>query len=158
MIDGLRPYRCQNGRCSADPHGRAIYDFWAAEPVCPKCGCDGRRPRTAHVVIPLVVLHFVPPLEKVEGMGTGYLACDPSVRVGAGNTRATGDPTVVTCPGCKQTDAFKAALDSWGYKLVDAGDYMVLIDPGAGTLVRKDKSAKEVAERRVREEGCCGAS
>lgn len=35
-------WRCQNESCSDDPHGKLIFDFKSPEPICPKCGADGR--------------------------------------------------------------------------------------------------------------------
>jgi hypothetical protein len=156
-VNGQRPYRCQNPKCSADPHGRSIYDFWAAEPVCPKCKCDARKPRMGGVVIPLVVLHFEPPVAGIDGMGTGFLACNERVKVGASSSvRVTGDPTVVTCPDCKLTEAYRAAAETWGWKVVEGADYMLLIDPAAGTITRRDNDPKEAA-RAAAEPGCCGS-
>lgn len=157
----MKPYRCQNKRCSTDPHGRLIYDFWCEPPgKCPKCGLVEGDPRSRGLVIALVVVHFNPPHPAIDDLGTGFVACSPDVRVGTGNVRATGDPTVVTCPDCKKTPEFIAALDTWGWTLVAASDYEVVIDPVAGTIAKRTASkavpkAVPPAAAPV-EEGCCG--
>lgn len=89
-------------------------DFRATEPVCPnpKCGIDGRegsKHPLRHMIVPVVVLHFHPPVspDHLGKPGKGYLACNPTVAVGSGGFRATGDPRVVNCPGCKASPDYQ---------------------------------------------------
>lgn len=97
-MNKLKPFRCQNPKCSTDPAGRSIFDFWAAKPVCPKCGTDGAK--CSHVVIALTVVHFDPP-SNVEGRGLRIMACTRRP-YGAGEA-VTGHPEAVNCQACQAT-------------------------------------------------------
>lgn len=73
---------------------------------CRACGIDAAaEPRFAGVVIPVETIHYDPPHPVVRGHGTGFLACDPSRRVAG--SRATGEPSVVNCPRCRETGVWK---------------------------------------------------
>lgn len=78
-------------------------------PVCPKCGLDGGDPAGRDWIAPLVVTHFEPPHPAgVRGKGAGAVACTGKPR--AGKVQVTAHPQVVSCPACRATAAFKAAL------------------------------------------------
>lgn len=97
-----RPYRCCSEECSTDPAGRLIFDFWAETGVCPKCGgteADG-------IVQALEIIHFDPP--KSKRRGHGHRACNPKKAIFGGH--ATGHPSVVNCPHCKATAAWKKVM------------------------------------------------
>lgn len=100
-----RFYRCYNPNCTEHPAKMPGYDFTADVPVCPKCKVDARQPRFSHLIVPLVIIHFDPP-SQVPGYGVGELACDGKPSAGR---MATGDPEVVNCPACRQTDVWKEA-------------------------------------------------
>lgn len=130
-------YRCQNAKCSEDPHGRLIFDFEGTEPVCPKCGTDGRK--RPQVVIKREVVHYEAP-GPVEGYGVGHPACAPGKRA----LRRSGAPQAVTCAACKGTEAFRqalAALDGPEDGLVDVPadqrDFPVEIDLARGVIKKK---------------------
>lgn len=112
---GMKPYRCQNEACSTDDHGRLIFDFWAEQPVCPKCGADGREGKFRHIVIALSLVHFDPP-SQVRGVGQRTKACD-SLHYANGQV-ATGNPNSVTCPVCKATDVYQRVAEQWGMEVV----------------------------------------
>lgn len=120
-------YRCQNAKCSTDPHGRLIFDFEADAPVCPTCGSDGRK--DPNLVIKLVTVHFDPP-SHVFGRGLGHPACNPKKSVRG--VMATGDPGSVSCKACKASEAFRQAERD--AKPWDEADYAVEIDPVKGTI------------------------
>lgn len=116
-------WRCCNENCSTDPAGRLIFDFEADEPVCPKCGCDHRKPLEANVIVKLEAIHFDPP-SHVKGRGLGYPACRPEKSVLG--SHASGVHDAVTCRGCRESEVFKssyAASRPW-----DATDHEVEID------------------------------
>lgn len=86
-------------------------DFQDARDLCPKCGADGKDPRAGGVIAPRVVIHFDPPHAILKNRGLGSYACDATVKVGQNGTRATGDPSVVNCPVCRDSAAWKAAIE-----------------------------------------------
>jgi hypothetical protein len=93
-----RLFRCNN--C-----GRT---FEADRPVCETCGIDQAQDgRLTGIVVPIATIHFDPPHPKVRHRGQGRLACD-SKRLVAGS-RATGEPSVVNCRLCRETEAWKTA-------------------------------------------------
>jgi hypothetical protein len=108
-----RPYRCQNEPCSEDVYKRLIFDFWSTEPVCPKCGSDGRDPVFGKVIIALNTIHFDPPT-KVRGIGKRHRACDPSKPTVAVNEHSThggsGHPDAVNCRECRESEAYRLAV------------------------------------------------
>ena len=104
------PYRCQNPLCAGKP------DFWVDTDkvaACPCCEISITDKRFGKVISPLVVMHFEPP-SHVAGYGRGHYACDPGkvvVQVATrGRELATGEPRAVTCPSCKETAAYAAAI------------------------------------------------
>lgn len=112
-VNPLRPWRCVNPACTERPFGLCEYDFWAKEPVCPKCGANAKSPQSGHLIVELVIIHLDPP--GAWGRGQGVYACtgkpfrkDP----------ATGDPTVVTCPLCKELPAWKERVAAWNMEVV----------------------------------------
>ena len=94
----LHQFRCDN--CNP-PH-----DFSSGVPVCPQCGADARKPREEGYIVPLVTIHFDPPDAVLRGRGQGIMACT-GVSWPPG-TSVSGETAVVTCPACRETDAFKA--------------------------------------------------
>lgn len=104
----MRLFRCVNPKCREGiQHG---HDFTAEGPVatCPKCGVKSNDPKFGHIIVPLVVIHFNPPSGVVEGIGAGFAACEPTVPIAG--LRATGVPSVVNCPKCIETEAYKKAF------------------------------------------------
>lgn len=90
-----KPYRCKN--C-----GRS---FRATSPVC-ECGADAvKDPKARNVVVPLVEIHYAVPHPVLRNKGTGWIACNPAKRVAG--LCATGEPAVVTCPACRDTQAWQ---------------------------------------------------
>jgi hypothetical protein len=108
-------FRCQNQKCSTDPHGRLIFDFESNEPVCPNCKADARLPEFKHTVIKLTTihLHLKDPKGQDIGQGSRYrVACGGSL---AGR-HGSGDAIAVNCPECKATKEYKGimAANEWG--------------------------------------------
>lgn len=105
-------YRCL--KCST----KEPFEFWAEQPVCPQCGLRRDDARLGQFLIPLHVIHFDPPEIPALMKGKNVRACEPAVAIQTPlDTRnnptrhgGTGDPRAVTCPQCKETEAFKAAL------------------------------------------------
>ncbi len=67
----------------------------------------------------MTVTHFDPPVDPDNQGGLNHRACDPSISIFARFLRngepdpwhnGTGALSAVTCPACKETEAFKAAL------------------------------------------------
>lgn len=90
-------WRCHN--CGKD---------WKGLRVCERCNIDPQKePRFAHLVVKIETIHFDPPHPTVKNAGVGTLACTPQVPV-VGN-RATGEPSVVNCEECRETEAWRKA-------------------------------------------------
>jgi predicted nucleic-acid-binding Zn-ribbon protein len=105
----MKLWRCYNAKCSET--GIPGFDFEVPEtekPKCPKCGITREMPRFSHLLVERVQIHFDAPSGIVDGIGKGFIACDPSKLVG--KYRATGAPSAVTCAACKATEAYKAAV------------------------------------------------
>jgi hypothetical protein len=99
----VRLWRCNN--C-----GRV---FEADAPACLTCGIDQAQDgRLAGIVVPVATIHFDPPHPRARGRGQGRLACDPK-RAVAGS-RATGEPSVVNCARCRESDEWKRASAAAG--------------------------------------------
>lgn len=108
---GKRLYRCRNPKCTENPAGTPGYEFWAAPGEkglvsCPKCNIASTDPRLGRLITPLQIVHYEPPSE-VDGIGAGHLACKRGETPLKGSVRS-GEPSVVNCPYCKSTDAWKA--------------------------------------------------
>lgn len=101
----MKLYRCLN-----EKHGPKGLEFTADPKTCRcECGRSWSDPEVAGVhLIELVVLHFDPP-SGLPNRGKRHLACDPSIKVGSSDHRATGVASVVNCPACRESAAFKAA-------------------------------------------------
>lgn len=130
-------FRCQNPDCTEDPHGRLIFDFEAAEPVCPKCHADGRLPEFSQRVLRLETIHYLTRDQSgpiVGLLGTRYrLACSPGKTLDG--VRATGSPPDVNCRACRETPEWRAAYA--GEEAVSAEhDLKVNIDLGNQTIAR----------------------
>lgn len=87
-------------------------------PTCPQCGLTADDPKFGHKIIRLVIVHFDPPTD-FPGIGQQHRACDPNKPIqapdGPGGVpnpwhAGTGDPKVVNCPACMQTESYKAVL------------------------------------------------
>lgn len=101
-------WRCTNPRCA--PRGKTALDFEsdAELATCPACGIEAGDPRYAGVVGKLETIHFDPPDERMDGKGKGHIACNPRRRVAG--LRVTGEPSVVNCKACRETDEYQKAL------------------------------------------------
>lgn len=134
-----KPYRCQNQDCSEDPAGRLIFDFWAEDPVCPKCQADQRHPKRGVLIVELEVIHFDPP-SKYRGLGLGHLACNsayqPGQLLGGKHVMATGDPGSVNCPNCRESDFWKEAKKASSGMVPPAADLLLNIDAGKQTVTK----------------------
>jgi hypothetical protein len=98
-------FRCLNPDCSDNPH-KVQFDFWADKPLCPSCGTDGETADGKNVVGLITTIHYDPPHTKRKNCGKNTLACMPERSVFG--LAATGEPSVVNCPKCKETDVYKA--------------------------------------------------
>lgn len=75
--------------------------------ACDACGIDPKKDSgAAGLLVRLVTIHFDPP-SGLKNRGKGHIACDPSKPVHG--RRATGEPSVVNCEACRQTEAWKKA-------------------------------------------------
>lgn len=93
-------YRCTNCNAVAEH----------PTPKCVPCGLDAAtEPRAATIIHELALIHFDPPHATVVGWGIGFAACDPKLKVGAVDMRATGERAHVNCPKCKANPLFAAA-------------------------------------------------
>lgn len=90
--------------CHDPAKGIPGYPFEGEHPVCPACTLDGRTGDGVRLVVPRVAIHFDPPHAVVRGRGSNLAACDGKPIMGR---MGTGEPSVVTCPACKATDAFR---------------------------------------------------
>lgn len=105
-------------------------DFEAAKPACAACGIDPEQhPRDAGVVVPLIPIHFDAPGRRA-GVGVGYAACDPKLKVGRPKCGFTGERDAVNCAKCKLTDAF-LQTDAGGAGVREELE-AVLLKPKAG--------------------------
>lgn len=111
----LKMFRCLNPTCCT-LKDQGI--FHAEYPKCPRCQTDAADPKFGRLIVRLTLVHFDPPTH-VPGIGKNYRACDPTVDIQAaqgGNGMpnpfhaGTGTPAAVTCPACKESAEFKAAL------------------------------------------------
>lgn len=131
-MKGWRCYNCNNDK--GDPG----LDFYGDKPICPKCGLDGTNQRYRGLFAALKVIHFDAPdpaLAKGSGRhtrGIGHAACDPKLKVGT--VQATGEPTVVNCPACRESQAWIDADKTVNFNPED--DFPVSIDL-AGTMIVK---------------------
>lgn len=86
------------------PNGYAV--------ACPNCNLSNTHAAYGGNVVPVLVIHYEPPLtEQMRGRaGCGHIACDPAVKVTKDDElRYTGEPLVVNCPACKLTPAYLSA-------------------------------------------------
>ncbi len=111
----MSQYRCLN--CSKSFASERAPE--APRPTCPGCGVNpDQEPELASFIQPLETIHFDPPHPIVRFRGKGHLACNPARRVAG--MRATGEPAVVNCPACRQTDAWKTAYALVGEPAISA--------------------------------------
>lgn len=91
-------WQCNNPECSVDG---ALYRFQADIPKCPKCSMEGFP-----YILMLALIHYMLPDPKgvfLGSRGRYDLACQKSrtyLSLPDNNEAATGDPSVVNCPGC----------------------------------------------------------
>ena len=132
----MRLWKCWNAKC-ADKPGMPGHDFVGEDAVgkCDKCGLASNDPRFGRLIVPRVILHFDAPSGIVDGAGVNYAACEPE-RTRAKGYRMTGEPSAVTCPACRGTEAFaKADRETHIHP-----DYDLPIEINAdGTMVLKTK-------------------
>jgi hypothetical protein len=113
----IRPYRCYN--CGVYPD---TYDFYAEDVgkmvACPKCKITVGEFKD-HLT-PLVLIHFDPPHPVVAvGRGTRRRACAPAVpttnvEATEGEKHgATGVAMHVTCPNCRKSVEYAAAIKAY---------------------------------------------
>lgn len=134
----MKLYRCYNGKCV--DNGVPGFDFEAADgqpAKCPKCGVDKTDPRFGRIIVDRVQMHFDAPSGIVDGRGVGYIACDPSKRVG--KYRATGSPGAVTCVACKATESFRAAALANSEEVHPDYQVTATVDQEKGTIVLATK-------------------
>lgn len=101
-------YRCHNPECDEDPMSRLMFDFECdGSPVCPKCGADPKNAHQRSLITKLEYVHFHVEDKNgpVIGRGAKYrIACQPDKKhLGM----ATGEPSGVSCPACKETAEYK---------------------------------------------------
>lgn len=102
----MKLYRCLNEACSDAGEGQVpVFDFEAADAVCPKCQTAMRdNPR---VVVPRETIHYL--VHDAAGKirtpnGKRAVACDPA-RAKLPKF-ATATPQAVSCPACKATAVY----------------------------------------------------
>lgn len=123
----MADYLCYNPKCATLPHP---FRFSADEPVCPKCGIRMGEPRYGHMIGEAKVIHFEAQ-GKVPGIGVGYPACGgPGTKSRTGIVQ--GEPSIVTCAKCKESEAFRAATDTGKVDVVKDSDFKVGVDLAAG--------------------------
>ena len=88
-------------------------EFEAIQPACVDCGIDPTtHPRHKDMVVPLVTIHFDPP-SGVPGIGKGFAACNPKLRVGMPNCgfsgEKNGEKIIITCPKCLASELYANA-------------------------------------------------
>jgi hypothetical protein len=127
-------YRCLNLKC-ADKTGIPGHEFVSDKPVCDRCGTDQNHPRFGRYIHTLKVIHFDPP-SHIDGEGMGFLACDPKRALL--NARATADPTVVNCPLCLDTDAWRTANKQRG--VLEEDDFSVRINLPNGAVAKSEST------------------
>lgn len=93
----LHLYRCVNSACKTT-------EFTAPAAICPTCAADGP------LVHQLAIIHFDPP-SRYPHRGLGHCACDPKTHIG--RKRGTGEHSVVNCPACKATKAYRESLPEY---------------------------------------------
>lgn len=126
-------YVCYNSKCGPLPRG---FHFASEQPVCPKCGIRQDEPRYGRLIVEACVVHFEAP-GKAEGYGVGYAACaGPGMKT---KGPKQGEPSVVTCDKCKETDAYKAAIAVNKAEVVPDKDFKVALDMGAGVVRRVEE-------------------
>lgn len=82
-------------------------EFVADKPKCDKCGLDpATNKRHAELFHELCVIHYDAPTHA-PGIGVGYAACKPSLRVGATKDSFTCVKDVVNCEACKSSESFR---------------------------------------------------
>lgn len=109
----IKMFRCANPKCRKANKGT----FFAEIPKCPQCGIEANDPKYGRLIGRCALVHFDPP-SPVPGIGLNVRACDPAkvITVASTNERkpswhaGTGNPKGVTCPQCKETRAYQAAI------------------------------------------------
>lgn len=80
------------------------------EVKCPWSGISNTDPAAGGNVVPVVVMHYEPPRspDLAHRVGCGHIACNPAQKTATNDElRYTGEPSVVNCPACKETAAYK---------------------------------------------------
>jgi hypothetical protein len=112
-------------------------DFESPRDLCPQCGADGQDPRAGGIIAPRVVIHLDPPHAILLGRGLNTYACNPAIRVGSKGTRASGDPSAVNCPLCRETAIWKeldeASRVPHAYRIPARVAVPVMIEPSKET-------------------------
>jgi len=117
----IRLYRCMGAKCAPKP-GVLGFSFHTTTmdpaPKCPKCA---RTPNSPKPIYRMVLVHFDAPVDPDEHEHTNVRACDPSQEI-TSKRRKDGEPdtwqggtgciSAVSCPACKETQAFKDAVEA----------------------------------------------
>lgn len=107
----MKLFKCH--RCKQDD-GR----FYKDAPVCPRCSLSADDEKMGRLIQRLVLTHFDPPTD-VPGIGINVRACEPTKSILADDRAGgipnpwhagTGDVTVVNCPACMASEAYRIAL------------------------------------------------
>lgn len=110
----LKFYRCGRPSCMTKEKGQ----FWSETPICPQCKLEANDPKFGHKIIRLTILHLDPPTD-FPGIGKSHRACDVTKSIqapdGPGGVpnpyhAGTGVVSMVNCPACKLTQAYKDAV------------------------------------------------
>ena len=116
-----RIYRCYGCK---NESGMLGVDFTcdSENVVCPGCKLMASNPVAGGAITAVSILHYEPPYNHPEigkKQGCGHIACDPNTPTGNGQCVYTGDPRVVNCPLCKNTEIFKAMAAKFGNPVLD---------------------------------------
>ena len=104
-------YRCY--QCQTRSGERGL-DFESDDesPACPMCGGTGLQ-EAGGCLEPVVLVHYQLPIEHPNPRvrltkSQNAIACRPDMAVLGTGVRATAEPLAVTCPDCRESEAFKA--------------------------------------------------
>lgn len=114
-------------------------EFVSEKRACVTCALDAATdPQAAHVIFPLVLLHYDPPHPKIKGRGRGHRACDPTTPITKG--RGSGEARQVNCDACKATAAFRDAVKAGALEteFLASEDEIVSVSP-AGVIITAKK-------------------
>lgn len=103
----MKWWKCYNCLDNRNNPGKA---FESDKPVCPDCGIDGTVPRWSGKVVPMSMIHYDPPMDRPASQHHNHAACDSRIKTFTDDAvMLTGERIAVTCPACKETEAFKGS-------------------------------------------------